>query len=57
MAIKKKNMLSKAARGLIIGEFKRFKTIISKYYPECKEKKEILKSFDEIAARIEKSIC
>lgn len=56
MAIKKKNAISKMARGLILGEIKRFKTIITKYYPDGKEKKEILKSFEEISVRIEKSL-
>ena len=56
MAIMKKNVISKMARGLILGEVKRFKTIISKYYPDGKEKKEILKLFEEISARIEKSL-
>ena len=56
MVIKKKNAISKMARGLILGEIKRFKTIITKYYPDGKEKKEILKMFEEIAELVEKSI-
>lgn len=56
MATKKKSMISKVARGLILGELKRFKTIITKYYPDGKEKKDILKAFEEISAKIEKSL-
>lgn len=52
----KKKELSKFAKGLISGEVKRFVTIIEKYLPDGKNKKEILKKFEEIAALIEKTI-
>lgn len=56
MATKKKNAISKMAKGLILGELKRFKTIIAKYYPDGKEKKDILKTFEEISIKVEKSL-
>lgn len=51
---KKKLELSKAVKGLLKGEVKRFVTIIEKYYPEGKDKKEILKKFEEISALVGK---
>ena len=56
MPAKKKIELSKAVKGLLKGEIKRFVTIIVKYYPEGKDKKEILKKFEEVAALVEKAI-
>ena len=56
MPVKKKFELSKAAKSLLKGEVKRFVTIISKYYPEGKDKKEILKKFEEIVTLIEKAV-
>lgn len=55
-AKKKKLELSKAVKGLLKGEIKRFVTIIEKYYPEGKDKKEILKKFEEISALVGKVI-
>lgn len=55
MPVKKKKLeLSKAVKGLLKGEVKRFVTIIEKYYPEGKDKKEILKKFEEISALVAK---
>ena len=51
---KKKLELSKAVKGLLKGEIKRFVTIIEKYYPEGKDKREILKKFEEISALVGK---
>lgn len=56
MPVKKKIELSKAVKGLLRGEVKRFVTIIAKYYPEGKDKKEILKKFEEISALVEKAV-
>ena len=57
MPVKKKKLeLSKAVKGLLKGEIKRFVTIIEKYYPEGKDKKEILKKFEEISALVGKVI-
>lgn len=53
---KKKLELSKTVKGLLKGEIKRFVTIIEKYYPEGKDKKEILKKFEEISALVWKVI-
>lgn len=53
---KKKLELSKTVKGLLKGEIKRFVTIITKNYPDGKEKKEILKKFEEISAIIEKTV-
>ena len=53
---KKKVELSKFAKSILRGEIKRFVTIITKYYPDGKEKKEILKKFEEISAIIEKTV-
>lgn len=55
-AKKKKLELSKTVKGLLKGEIKRFVTIIEKYYPEGKDKKEILKKFEEISVLVEKVI-
>lgn len=55
-AKKKKVELSKFAKSILRGEIKRFVTIITKYYPDGKEKKEILKKFEEISAIIEKTV-
>lgn len=51
---KKKIELSKTVKGLLKGEIKRFVTIIEKYYPGGKDKKEILKKFEEISVLVEK---
>lgn len=56
MPAKKKVELSKAAKGLLKGELKRFVTIIEKYFPEGKDKKEVLKKFEEIADLVEKKV-
>ena len=53
---KKKAELSAKAKGMIKGELKRFVTIIDKYLSNGKNKKEILKKFEEIAALVEKEI-
>ena len=52
----KKAELSQKAKGLIIGELKRFVTIIDKYLPAGKDKKEILEKFKEIAILVEKKV-
>ena len=53
---KKKAELSAKVKGMINGELKRFVTIIDKYLPNTKNKKEILKKFEEIADLVEKEI-
>ena len=53
---KKKTELDPKVRGLLKGELKRFVTLIDKYLPNSKNKKEILKKFEEIAALVEKEI-
>ena len=53
---KKKAELSAKVKGMIKGELKRFVTIIDKYFPNGKNKKEILKKFEEIADLVEKEI-
>ena len=53
---KKKVELSKVAKGLVLGELKRFVTIIDKYLPNGKDKKEILKKFEEVSALVEKAV-
>lgn len=55
MAARKKLAFTKLGKALVIGETKRFVTIISKYFPDSKEKKEILKKFEEVSAIVEKS--
>ena len=52
----KKIELDNKTKGLILGELKRFVTIINKYFPAGKNKKEILKKFEEIVELVEKSI-
>lgn len=56
MATKKKEELTKFVKGMLAGEVKRFKTIIEKYFPNGKDKKDILKKFEEIAAIVEKTV-
>ena len=53
---KKKVVLDAKVKGLIKGELKRFITIIEKYLPAGKEKKEILTQFEEVIALVEKAI-
>lgn len=53
---KKKIELDKKVKGLLLGELKRFVTIIDKYLPAGKDKKEILKKFEEVAALVEKAV-
>ena len=53
---KKKVVLEAKVKGLIKGELKRFITIIEKYLPAGKEKKEILTQFEEVIALVEKAI-
>lgn len=53
---KKKAALDKKVKGFILAELKRFVTIITKYLPEGKDKKEILKKFEEVAALVEKAV-
>ena len=53
---KKKIVITKFAKGVILAELKRFVTIITKYLPEGKDKKEILKKFEEVAALVEKAV-
>lgn len=53
---KKKVELNNTVKGLILGELKRFVTIINKYLPESKAKKEILKKFEEISELAEKAV-
>ena len=53
---KKKAALDAKVKGLIVGELKRFATIIDKYLPNTKEKKEILTQFEEVVALVEKAI-
>lgn len=53
---KKKVVLDAKVKGLIKVELKRFVTIIEKYLPASKEKKEILTQFEEVIALVEKAI-
>lgn len=53
---KKKIELTAKAKGLLKGEIKRFMTIIKKYYPEGKDKKEIVKKFEEITVLVGKAL-
>ncbi len=53
---KKKVEITKFAKSIILGELKRFVTIITKYLPESKNKKEILKKFEEIAELTKKAV-
>lgn len=53
---KKKIELDKKVKGILLGELKRFVTIIDKYLPNTKDKKEILKKFEEIAVLVEKAV-
>lgn len=53
---KKKVVLDAKVKGLIKGELKRFITIIEKYLPAGKDKKEILAKFEEVVALVEKAI-
>lgn len=53
---KKKEAISKFAKSLILGELKRFVTIITKYLPDGKDKKEILKKFEEVEALTKKAV-
>ena len=52
----KKVEFSPKVKGLILGELKRFVTIIDKYFPAGKDKKEILEKFKEIVALVEKKV-
>lgn len=52
----KKIELTKFVKGMLSGEVKRFKTIIEKYFPNGKDKKDILAKFEEIAAIINKTV-
>lgn len=53
---KKKVEVSPFVKKLVLGEVKRFVTIIEKYLPESKNKKEILKKFEEIAELTKKAV-
>ena len=53
---KKKVELEAKVKGLILGELKRFVTIIDKYLPNGKDKKDILKKFEEVVALVEKAV-
>ena len=53
---KKKVELDKKVKGLLIGELKRFVTIMNKYLPNSKDKKELFKKFEEVAALVEKAV-
>ena len=53
---KKKEAISAAAKKLILGELKRFVTIIAKYLPDSKDKKELLKKFEEVEALAKKAV-
>ena len=53
---KKKAVLEANVKGLITGELKRFMTIIEKYLPAGKDKKEIIAKFEEVVALVEKAI-
>ncbi len=53
---KKKVEISAKVKGLLKAELKRFVTIVDKYFPNGKDKKEILKKFEEIAELVEKVI-
>lgn len=53
---KKKVELSVKVKGLLKAELKRFVTIVDKYLPNGKDKKEILKKFEEIIELVEKVI-
>ena len=53
---KKKTELDIRIRKIILAELKRFVTIIDKYLPAGKNKKEILEKFKEVAALVEKAV-
>ena len=53
---KKKAELDIRIKKMILAELKRFVTIIEKYLPASKDKKEILKKFEEVAALVEKAV-
>ena len=56
MATKKtvKTRMTEAAKKLMLAEVKRFTTMVIKYIPDGKAKKEIEEKFAEVAALIEK---
>ena len=56
MATKKKVEITKFAKSLLRGEVKRFVTIVNKYLPDGKNKKDILKKFEEVAELMEKAL-
>ena len=56
MATKKKVEITKFAKSLLMGEVKRFVTIVNKYLPDGKNKKDILKKFEEVAELMEKAL-
>ncbi len=56
MATKKsaKVKMTEAAKKIMLAEVKRFATMVTKYIPDGKAKKEIEEKFAEVAALIEK---
>lgn len=53
---KKKVELDKKVKGMLLGELKRFVTLMNKYLPNSKDKKELLKKFEDVAALVEKAV-
>lgn len=53
---KKKVELDIRIKKMILAELKRFVTIIDKYLPSGKNKKEILEKFKEVASLVEKAV-
>lgn len=58
MATKKtvKTKMTEAAKKLMLAEVKRFTTMVIKYIPDGKDKKDILKKFEEVVALVEKAV-
>lgn len=58
MATKKtvKTKMTEAAKKLMLAEVKRFTTMVIKYLPNGKDKKDILKKFEEVVALVEKAV-
>lgn len=58
MATKKtvKTKMTEAAKKLMLAEVKRFTTMVIKYIPNGKDKKDILKKFEEVVALVEKAV-
>lgn len=53
---KKKAVISEKVKALLKAELKRFVTIVDKYLPDSKNKKDILAKFEEISELVEKEI-